>query len=327
MKRPALWTLWFTLLIPLPSFGQIFGQSQQQGGAGRSVSGSISFMGGTPVAARITVESSNRAINRTLFSDGSGGFSISGLPAGEYYITIDAPGYREHRERIEVPPGNGILTFQFILRASATQPDSKPGDPISLASLKVPADARREFEAGLADWKQNNLKKARERFEAALSKHADFPEALWALAQLDIAEGQIPKAVERLRQAVKLAPTFYEGHLSLSKVLSEDGQAADSFASAESAIQARPDRWEGHYQKGLAALSLNRLELVDQCVSKIEELGQGKVPDTRLLRAGKLLKTNHNPEARVELEAFLAAAPGHPNAALARRVLAQLPPG
>lgn len=326
MKRPARWMLCFTLLCAIPVSAQMIGQSQQQGG-GRTVSGFIAFMGGTPTAARVTVESSNRSINRTLFSDGSGGFSVSGLPAGEYYVTIEAPGYKAHRERIEVPPGNGVLSFQFMLRAEAAEPESKPGDPISLASLKAPADAKKEFEAGITEWKRNDLKKARGHFELALKKHPEFPEALWALAQLDIAEGQAPRAVERLRQAVKVSPLFYEGHLSLSKVLSGDGQAADSLASAESAVSARPDRWEGHYQKGLAALSLNRLELVDQCITKIDELGQGKVPDTRLLRAGKFLKTNHPPEARIELEAFLKAAPEHPSAELAKRILAQLPPG
>lgn len=301
---------------------QIIGR--EQGGGGRTISGSIAFMGGAPVAVQVTIESSNRSINRTMMSDGSGSFSASGLPPGEYYITLDAPGFVRQRESIDVPPGTGVLVFQFMLRPAPISTGATPGDPITVASLKVPPAAHKEFEAGLADWKNNDPKAARQRFEKALEKHRDFPEALWAIAQLDLAEGQTQQAMQRLQRAVEIAPAFYHGQLSLSRVLNQSGEPQASMEAADKAVAARPDLWEGHYQRGLAALALNQTAIVQECTVKLESLAKGSLPEARLLRAGVLLQKGDLGAAQAELEAFLQAAPQHPNADLARNVLAQL---
>ncbi|MGH9859486.1 MAG: carboxypeptidase regulatory-like domain-containing protein [Candidatus Acidiferrales bacterium] len=301
---------------------QIIGR--EQGGGGRTVSGSIAFMGGAPVAVQVTIESSNRSINRTMMSDGSGSFTASGLPPGEYFITLDAPGFVRQRESIDVTPGTGVLVFQFMLRPAPISTGATPGDPIAVASLKVPPAAHKEFEAGLADWKHNDFKAARLRFEKALEKHHDFPEALWAIAQLDLAEGQNRQALERLQRAVEIAPSFYHGQLSLSRVLNQGGQAQASLEAADKAVAARPDLWEGHYQRGLAALALSQTTIVQECAVKLESLAKGSLPEARLLRAGVLLQKGDYSAARTELEAFLEAAPQHPSAALASSILAQL---
>jgi tetratricopeptide (TPR) repeat protein len=320
MKRKIVISsiLTFSFLV-VPAFPQILGQGSQQS-QGRMISANISFIGGAATAVQVTIESANRSINRTLFSDTSGGFSASGLPPGEYYITLEAPGFATNRTRIEVTPGNGVLVFQFMMRAQPLEV-AGPGNPISVASLKVPAPAQQEFEKGLAEWKKNRAKEARQRFESALQKHERFPEALWALAQLDIAENQPSIATDRLRKAVEFDPAFYHGHLSLSRLLNQSGESAQSLEEADKAIAARPELWEGHYERGIAALSLNRLQLAEESLSRVAELGKGKVPEARLLRSGLLLKANNLVGARTELEAFLKEAPRHASASLARSIL------
>jgi tetratricopeptide (TPR) repeat protein len=196
-----------------------------------------------------------------------------------------------------------------------------PGNPISVATLKVPAPAQQEFEKSLAEWKKKNAKEARQRFESALAKHEKYPEALWALAQLDIAENQPSAAMDRLRKATEIDPAFYHGHLALSRLLNQLGQPAQSLEEADKAIAARPELWEGYYERGIAALSLNRLQIAEESLSKVVDLGKGKVPEARLLRSGLLLKANNLPAARTELEAFLQEAPKHASASLARSIL------
>jgi tetratricopeptide (TPR) repeat protein len=273
----------------------------------------------------VTIQSANRAINRTLLSDGSGNFSVSGLPPGEYYVTLDAEGFMPKRMTEEVPPGAGVVIWHFSMRPRQPAVTPTPGNPlVSVSTLQVPPEAEKAFKEAQGEWKNGHLKKARERFEKALALHPEYPGALWALGQLDLAEGEAGKALERFQRATQLDPAFAYAHIGMSRALGLLGRSVESLEAAEKAIAARPDIWEGYYEKGLAAVTLNQIGTAQSCAQKVDELGHGRVPEVHLLRAGILLQQQEYPSARKELEAFLEKAPKHSQAPLARNILSQV---
>ena len=154
---------------------------------------------------------SSHSFHQDLFPDGAGAFSIA-LSSGQYQVTIQTEGYETLREFVDVTPGGGPLPIQFALKPLAGRSglSGSKEATTSVPSLRVPQDARQEFEAGLKEMERRRLPQARKRFDKALEKYADFAQALQALAMLDSAEGQPQRAKERLRRAVQIEPTRSE---------------------------------------------------------------------------------------------------------------------
>ncbi len=295
----------------------------QISGAGtRTISGSVVLRGAIVGPIRITVESRSRSIHRTVVADGSGSFTLSGMPVGEYLFEIESEGYRTRRESVDIPPGTGIFPLQFILDPLPPAPTPYSTQPsVSVSTLQVPEKARREYEAGERDVERKRWKGARRHFEKALAIHAEFPRALYALAMLDMSENKNEKAIEGLRRSVEIDSSFAEGFILLSHLLNAAQDYQGALATSEKAVALRPDVWQAHYEQGMAALSLGLIGVAQQASQRIDGLEGEKPPDVRLLRVGVLLKLGRLQEAKVELAGFLEEAPHHAMASLARRTL------
>ncbi len=306
----------FTLEAQQPSTGT------PMGGGMRTVSGSVVVQGTLVGNVRVTIESLNRSFHRVVSADGSGSFVISGVPVGPYTITLEAEGYRTAREQLDVPPGSGLVVVQYMLVPAQPTPDPTTKGPlVSAASLQVPRDARNEFEAGLRDLERQRRKNARDHFEKALTKYAKFPQALHALALLDLEEQKSEHALEELRRALEVDGTYTEGHLALSQALNSLGRHTEALDAARRGMELRPDLWQFHYEAGVAALGLGKEDVALASSERILALAGPKIAETRLLRAGVLLRRERYAEARIELLAFLELAPQHRLASLAKQTL------
>lgn len=214
---------------------------------------------------------------------------------------------------------------QFMMRPAppAKTPSSK--EPVvSVATLHVPRDAQNEFAAGQRDVERKRWKEAKQHFEKALKKHAEFPQALRALALLDLLEQEPERALERLRRAVEIDASYGEAHLALSHVLNSLGRHTESLDAARKAVALRPDLWQAQYELGVAALSLGQDAVALEASERIESAAGPNVPEARLLRAGFWLKRLRYAEARAELVAFLELAPDHWLAPLAKKTLQEV---
>ena len=317
------------VILLISFFSTVPTRAQMGGGGSRSVSGSVVTRAGTSPTVRITVESQNRSFNRTLLTDGAGSFTLSGVPVGTYYVTLEADGFLPQRETMEVPPGVGPHLVQFMMRVvppRSVAAASKEAH-VSLAALKAPPAAIKEFLAGERAMEARKWKDARERYEKALEAHPDFPHALRALALLDFLEGRPQAAIPRLRRAVEVDGSYFDGHLALAHILNATGAHDDASAAASKALGLRSDVWQAHYELGFAALATGKLEVTGESISKMQALGGDKIPETLLLRAGLNLKRQRVEEARTELQAFLRMAPDHQFAALAKQILADIESG
>jgi tetratricopeptide (TPR) repeat protein len=302
------------------------------GGAGslgrsraRPVSGSIILRGPTNPAVRVTVESQNRTVNTVVFSDGSGSFFVSNLPFGAYSVLLEAPGYLSQRETIDVPPGSGPVAVQFMMQA---EPPPNTGGSnegfVSVASLKVSDEAKREYAAGIKEAQRQRFADARKHFELALEKEPHFPAALYALARMDLDEGKVDTAIEKLHQAVGIDASFEPAQFSLAMALNQVGQHEPALKAAEKAVSLRPGAWHAYFELGFAALAMGNETRALQCSEKIVSLAGAEVPEAYLLRAGVLLRRSQLREARVQLQEFLRRAPNHRRSPMVRSTLLQV---
>ena len=300
--------------------------SRSFGSSTRTVSGSVVIQGAMVGNVRVTVGSASRTFHRTVFADGSGSFSISGVPVGSCTFQLEAEGYQTQRETVDIPPGSGVFLVQFLMRAAASARSPSSKDPsVSVSALSVPQGARNEFAAGQRELNRKHMQEARRHFEKALEKYAKFPQALRALALLDLAEQQPERAEKHLQSAVEIDPAYADGHFTLSHVLNELGRHREALDAAQKAIALRPNMWQAQYQRGVAALAQGQEEVVLEACERMEAGGGPDVPEVRLLRAGVWLRRQQYVEARAALLEFLRLAPNHPLGPLAKRTLEDLP--
>ena len=325
--KSALCSLVFWIALSFPS---VISPQEVPGSAPfttgmRTVTGSVALQGMPISNVRITIESLTRSFHRVLYADSSGNFVISNVPVGQYNITLEADGFRTVRETLDVPRGSGVVTAQFMMRPiQAAEQQTSKGAVVSVQTLQIPQGALRELAAGLREMERTRWKQARQHFEKALQKHPAFPQALHALALVDLREQHTEPALEWLRRAVDVDPGFAEGHLTLSRLLNSLGRSQEALGAAERCVELQPNGWEGHYELGLAALSLGQDGLALEASQHIERLAGSKRAEAALLRAGVLLKRGQLAEAKAALESFLESAPGHRHADLARRTLAEI---
>src|SRR3989442_14152156 len=103
--------------------------SRSFGSSTRTVSGSVVIQGAMVGNVRVTVESASRTFHRTVIADGSGSFSIGGVPVGSCTFQLEAEGYPTQRENADIPPGPGGFLRQCPSGAAA---------PARCAPLKDP---------------------------------------------------------------------------------------------------------------------------------------------------------------------------------------------
>ncbi len=294
-------------------------------GRTRTISGSVVLRGTSVAPVRVRVASSTRTFQRTIYTDGSGTFSLSNVPYGQYTVDLEAEGYLPQREYVDVPPGTGPVMVQFIMSPAPPARTASSKEPsVSVATLKVPQEALSEFLTGQREAQRQRWKEARAHFEKALQKHPEFPQALRALALLDLVEQQPETALERLRRAVEIDPSYAEACLMQSQVLNRLGRSAEALEAARKASALRPDLWPAQYELGVAALALGQDSLALEASQKIEATGGPNVPEAKLLRAGVWLRSSRYTEAKAELVTFLNLAPDHRLAPLARKTLQEV---
>ncbi|HEY6844779.1 MAG TPA: carboxypeptidase regulatory-like domain-containing protein [Terracidiphilus sp.] len=95
----------------------------QTGLVNGSVSGAVTDTIGSVIpGANLTLSTPDRTIVRTVTTDESGAFSITGLPSGSYTLEITAPGFAPYRNQsIAVAVGRGLQVNAKLAPASTNQ--------------------------------------------------------------------------------------------------------------------------------------------------------------------------------------------------------------
>ena len=103
-------TLALTAILSLPFLAPITSPSlfAQAVSGGSTITGTVADPGGNVLAsAAILLKSDSSSLTRKASSDSTGHFSISGLPAGVYTVSVSAPGFS-----IAVQQGVQVLADQ-----------------------------------------------------------------------------------------------------------------------------------------------------------------------------------------------------------------------
>ena len=185
------------------------------------------------VRIRVALEDANFCGSQTRVSliDGAGpviaeGFADSrcevmffNVPAGNYHVAVSRPGIADAGSGdFEIDSRRG-QDVEVAVSSGESRPVVASTTPlVAVNDLKVPPRARKEFDKASELLAKNNLKKAMERLQRALSIDPDYAEAYNDLGVVYSRLGDKAQAREALQKAVSLNDHLAPAYVNLARL-------------------------------------------------------------------------------------------------------------
>ena len=256
------------------------------------------------------------------FSGSSGSVQFSSISAGAYRVRATLQGYDPGEAHIDFR--NGDRTLQNVDIPLTPQKREERGSPdgtVSAGALKIPENARKEFEHGsrLLNEKKD-LSRSIAAFQRAIQMYPAYAEAYFLMGTALVQAGDSSAAEASLRKAIDLnarmsAPyyplvllLFGERRYSEEEKLLLEAQKLDPvdwrFAFELARCHAQQGQWDSALRYGLEASSRDTVS-----------------PKVHLLLADIYSNSNRPREAVAELELFAKLDPGSSYMGRVREVL------
>ena len=277
---------------------------------------------GTPLSGLAVVRLHSPATSFNLTGTTMGGEAFfDHIPIGNYVVEVSSPGYRVTTEEIEVLSAKPRVAF-FITLLPEPSAHGIPAAPAA-PPLLTPK-ARKALDDALEALRVGDLEKARKRLDAARKLAPNHPDVSYLLGMLSLQRNELAEAQSHLEKAVAMFPRHGAALAALGEVFLRRGNLAQAVSSLEQALAYEPDTWQARGLLAAIYLRQDKLEKARPHAERAVELTKGKVPGFRLLLAQILAGLMKTEAAEQQLKLLLQNHPDAPDAAEARRMLAQL---
>ena len=273
------------------------------------VEGRVHGPDGSPVEkAEVTIVSQRTSsIHFDLKTGKDGRFIQVGLPPGQYLVSVKKTGFAPSSKEIRIKIAEET-TCEFTL------------EPVETSLQKALSEADRAFLKG-------NKLYAEQKYAEAVAAYGEaigLDPANWAYRlNLGLAHkksGGSEEALAAFSKAAELNPESYSANKETGEALAKAGQFAEAKPFYEKAAGLSPDDPDAQYNLGVCQVNLGDPEAALPRFAKAVELNPDYA-DAYYQMASILISQNKVPEAKAALEKFLALAPGHEKAAIARQLL------
>jgi Tfp pilus assembly protein PilF len=232
-------------------------------------------------------------------------------------------------DRVKLPDGASPTTtdneeFCFLMPLVGVRSPTA-----GVASLKVPAGARKDFHHACTALNRQNLAKAEQDLRKALHEDAEYPAALVLLGQVLKVQQKPDETRGACSQALSVDPNYLPADLCLAD-LSAVGQKWEEmlhFASAAIALDPANDP-QAYFYAAAAHLHLHQLAEAEKSALKAVEIDKTRrEPRTHFLLA-QIYESQGKPDAEAaQLEEYLKSATDPAEVAMVRKFLADLAGG
>ena len=238
-------------------------------------------------------------------------------------IRISVAGYHpinriisEHTDmgRVEI----GTLRLQRVAEAE--------GSAISVTSLLVPGDARKEYDRAVKDIQKNKTKSARGHLEKAIEKYDQYAAAYYQLGRIHLSNGDRQKATESWERAIALDGQYVPPYMDLAIVQVQDQQWQAAVETTAKALSL--DRSLGYvsFLNAIGNFNLNEFDAAEQSALDAERWPHENIPQVHALLADILLRKEEYVDAVEHMRAYLEESPEGGFAEQMKENLAELEP-
>ena len=314
----------------------IAAQDERMGSAnGSTITGTIEVDGGGRVSERydVAVRKVTGAATRHVTSDPSGRFSIPGVEAGTYTLTVRPSAmspYLEGSAEVIVITASSTLTYTATIFLKRKDQDAITRTPAGRtfsaqeSDATVPKAARKEYRNGVKAAHANNTVEAIACFQRAL---AIAPDYLFALNDLGVQFTRLNRyteSAELLRKAVALAPKSFPPHLNLAIALLGLGDTTPAVDEVRSALAIDPSAHDALFISGMLERKLGHTDAAIAAFQKAFDAG-GADAVMAQFELGQLYDSiGQNFAAAKAYQTFLQFVTTGPQAEIARKRLKAL---
>lgn len=222
------------------------------------------------------------------------------------------------------------------------QRGAKPeGMVVSAASYKVPNDARKAYQKGLAAEKKSDLVSARKNFETAVAVYPKYATAWYELGNVLQKQNQADGARKAYIQATTIDNRFLPPFLSLASMAYEEQNWSELLSLTDHILAHDPlnpaystayivdldnvNCTEAYFYNAIANYQLNNFEAAEKSGLKAENVGMlSHLPQVHLLLGEIFARKNDYANAITEFQTYLELTPQTKNAEQVREILAKL---
>jgi tetratricopeptide (TPR) repeat protein len=318
------------LLSAVIATGQGIGdRNRPSSGGTHVVSGKVRLPDGRPaVGVRITLSNTDIG-SSTQNTDSDGSFSFSGMPEGNYTITVKADGYQTENESFTIErfaaAGQGTQLAFLLREPGQGKTDSRSANPL----LKdAPKDAVSKFEKGMEKASKEDYKGAVSDFDSAIGAYPKFAAAYYEKGAALLKLNDLDNAMAAFVKAIELKPDYVEAKYGYGLVMFQKKDYAVSAAAFNDVLQQRKDMAEAHLNLGISLFYLKNLDAAETELKTATSTKGGEKLALAHLYLGQIYsQKKQNTDAIKELETYLELVPKAPNADRIKQAIEQLKKG
>jgi hypothetical protein len=246
-----------------------------------------------------------------------GGFGD--LTGCELRVSVD--GYQPATHVLSGPPELSSIDVgtMRLARIAGVQ-----GSAISVTSLAVPSGARKEFEKGDKDLRNNKLNSATEHLEKAVAEYDMYAAAWNELGGIYVAAHETEKARTAFAKAIAADPKYIPPYVHLANLQLTNQEYEDAVNTSGKALDLDPRIQLAKFIQALADFRLNRLDAAEKIALEAQKAPPPIYPQWHALLADIFLEKKELPSAADQMRAYLKESPKGPLAPEMKQHLDQI---
>ncbi|HEY4581152.1 MAG TPA: tetratricopeptide repeat protein [Candidatus Acidoferrales bacterium] len=267
--------------------------------------------------ARVTLSDMKGRHLGTQVTDDEGMFAFYDLPVGVYTVNVTHALHEEANERVEVTV-TALRDVRVVMRSHGVKPNLPGNATLAVWAQRIPAEARKEYEAGVKEMQSGDRKKSIEHFEAAISLYPEYAAAYSAMGTARLRLEQRKEAVAAFESALKIDENLLDANLGLGALHSAEKRYAEAEKYLLRARLVKPDEWRILYELGSVYSNLGNWAGAEENLGRAKAL-HAELPRIHLLLLNALTRQEKYKESLAAMEEFLRRFPLDPFAAQVRQ--------
>ena len=313
-----------TLVPVVPLTAQ---RNQQQHGNGTEIQIHVTYDNNQPAEGQIRVDLLNESgipISQGFTSD-DGRASLRVASQGVYLIRVSGQEIEDGADSVEVQPFDAMrVVFVHVKpKAAAVQSAARSagGTVTSAAQLRVPPNARKCFDKGMAAWQNRDYQQAADQFEKAVLAYPQYDTAYNNLGVMYAHLNQPDKALAAFKRSVELNDKNADADRNLARMLMRQKGYPQAEELLKKSLAVQPTDVAALTMLAIAEIQDGKPDDALRDAQKVHTMTHDGYAVVHYV-AGEALEQKHQPEeAKLEYTTYLRE---NPNGAEAEQVKSAL---
>jgi len=183
------------------------------------------------------------------------------------------------------------------------------GTSISVTSLLVPNNARKEFEKGEKDIQSKHLDSATQHLQNAVGQYDKYAAAWNELGNVYSANHDVEKSREAYEKSIAADPHYIPPDLGLAQLELQNKEYESAIESAGKALELDSSIGFANFIEAVGDFNLNRLDAAEKNAGLAEKGPHLNMPDLHAVHAEILLRKQDYAGAAAQMRAYLKEVP------------------